>query len=80
MRFLDPQYSFPLLDPFNDSYCPSRHLKLYTNLDGEYKQGFKVAIDRINNQQPIIKLYHVANNERRGKWEEEGAQKESEKM
>ena len=36
-RFLDSFYSFPVLDPFNDTYCPARQCKVYSSLDSEYR-------------------------------------------
>ena len=47
---IPPGLSFPVVDPFNLGYCPSRHVKLHSNLDSEYRQAMQVAIDRIQSQ------------------------------
>lgn len=48
-----------MVDPFKLDYCPSRQVRLYSNLDSEYKQAMKIALKRIESLKPIIKLFNV---------------------
>lgn len=58
-NFIPPGLTFPVVDPFNMGYCPSRHVRLNSNLGGEYKQAMQVALKRASSQLPIIKLFNV---------------------